>query len=234
MHQSAMRPNSCSNVACLSEAQRCPVVYPNSNDAGSNYQLFRQAIVEHRHEAWEQIYQNYSPLVFSWVINHPCFWKMGEDAAYFVNRAFEKMWLALTPDKFTHFHDVASLLKYLQLCVHSVVIDHARKLDQRTRTLAFDADLALEPADPVQAVERALEEMWWSEVWKRIRRRVSKREERLLYYRFIYDLKPRQICEQFPEDFADVNEVYCLLQNVLGRLRRDQELKLYFSYGTLQ
>ncbi|MFN8491784.1 MAG: sigma-70 family RNA polymerase sigma factor [Caldilineaceae bacterium] len=234
MHQPAMQPNSCINATCVSEAQRCPVVSPNNNEVCSDHQLFRQAIVERKQEAWERIYQNYSPLVFSWVINHPCFWKMGEDAAYFVNRAFEKMWVALTPDKFAHFYDLPSLLKYLQTCVHSVVIDHARKLDQRARTLPFDADPALEPADPVQAVERALEEMWWAEVWKRIRRRLSKREERLLYYRFICDLKPRQICEQFPEDFADVNEVYCLLQNVLGRLRRDQELKVYFSYSQLQ
>lgn len=227
MHQTAMTPNSFTDSACTAQLRTCKALPANSSDVCVNHQLFRQAIVERSHEAWGQIYQNYSPIVFSWVINHPCFWETGEDAAYFVNRAFEKMWLALPPEKFAHFQDLPSLLKYLQTCVHSVMIDHARKTKHRTLTLSLGFEPEVDPADPVQAVERALEEMWWTEVWKRIRRRLSKREEKLLYYRFLCDLKPRQICTQFPEEFPDVNEVYILLQNVLDRLRRDLELKQY-------
>ena len=194
----------------------------------AGYELFRQAIVEHVDSAWTLIYQTYSPLVFSWVLNHPCFWQTGEEAAYFVNRAFEKMWSALTPEKFDRAAGLPSLLKYLQICVHSVIIDAVRKANHHRRaTSNSDDEFAAE--DALQAVERILEEMWQAEMWERIRRRLSPREEQALFYRFFCGLKPRQICAWFPQEFATVDEIYITLQNVLNRLRRDQELKHYWA-----
>jgi len=54
------------------------------------------------------------------------------------------------------------------------------------------------------------------------------REQQLLYYRYGLGLKPRQLCEHFPEEFPDVNEVYGMTQNILARLRRDEELRQFF------
>ena len=54
----------------------------------------------------------------------------GEDVLYFVNCAFEKIWIALTPEKFSHFTQLASLLSYLKMCMHSVIVDHNRLQEQ--------------------------------------------------------------------------------------------------------
>lgn len=214
------------NPARPSEAQPCAVLPTKTTEPCADYQLFRRAIVERVDEAWARIYQNYSPMVFGWVINHPCFWKTGEDADYFANRAFEKLWLALAPEKFDLFPDLSALLKYLQTCVHSVIIDHVRKVNRCVPTVSTgNEDLAAD--ETVSAVERVLEEIWWAEVWERIRRRVSPREEKVLFYRFLCGLKPRQIYKQFPREFSSVDEIYNTLQNVLDRLRRDFELKQY-------
>ena len=57
---------------------------------------------------------------------HAAFPASGEEAQYFVNRAFDKLWTAMTPQKFERFPDLKSLLRYLQMCVHSAIIDHVR------------------------------------------------------------------------------------------------------------
>jgi DNA-directed RNA polymerase specialized sigma24 family protein len=94
------------------------------------FELFRRAIVEHDHCAWELVYAQYRPLVTGWVTRHAAFPTSGEEAQYFVNRAFEKMWLALAPEKFGQFANLKSLLRYLQMCVHSVILDHVRAAEQ--------------------------------------------------------------------------------------------------------
>ena len=63
------------------------------------YQLFQRALVNRIEQAWEYIYIQYRPLVFGWVERHQGFHSSGEEIDYFANRAFEKMWSALTPDK---------------------------------------------------------------------------------------------------------------------------------------
>ena len=57
---------------------------------------------------------------------------MDEEPQYFANRAFEKMWGVLSPQKFGQFPNLKSLLRYLQMCVHSVIVDYARRGEQAT------------------------------------------------------------------------------------------------------
>ena len=90
------------------------------------FELFRRAIVHCNQRAWEIAYAQYRSLVAGWVERHSAFSTSGEEVQHFVNRAFEKMWVALTPDKFNNFSDLKSLLRYLQMCVHSVILDQVR------------------------------------------------------------------------------------------------------------
>ncbi len=87
------------------------------------YELFRRAILLRNELAWARIFAQYQRLVSHWVERNAAFASSGEDVVYFVNRAFEKMWLGITPKKFETFPDLKSILRYLQMCVHSVLID---------------------------------------------------------------------------------------------------------------
>src|SRR3990172_5378860 len=64
------------------------------------FELFRRAIVDHNQHAWELVYTQYRSLMERWVQRHPSFEASGEEAQYFANCAFEKMWASLTPDRF--------------------------------------------------------------------------------------------------------------------------------------
>ncbi|MCE7986939.1 MAG: sigma-70 family RNA polymerase sigma factor [Caldilinea sp. CFX5] len=192
------------------------------HDPAYCYELFRRAIVERAEGAWACLYEQYTPLVAGWVERHSGYADSGEDVGYFVNRAFEKMWSAIPTAKFARFPDLKSLLRYLQLCVHSVIIDHIR---------AEEVTVLEEPTIILAGVEEPiLDAIQQESFWQELRRRLhNEREEQLLYYRYGLGFKPRQVCEYFPTEFPDINEVYSLTQNILARLRRDDELHQLFQ-----
>lgn len=190
------------------------------------FELFRRAIVDHNQRAWELIYAQYRPLVAGWVKHHSAFPTSGEEVQYFVNRAFEKMWVALTPDKFSRFPNLKSLLRYLQMCVHSVIVDQVRVAEQSVVGVQVEA-LAAEGRVRGPGVEnQALDWVQRQDFWDQINARLhNEKERRVVYGSFVLALKPRELYAQFQETFQDVNEIYRVKENVLARLRRDTELQ---------
>ncbi len=192
------------------------------NDTTYCYELFRRAIVERAEGAWAYLYEQYTPLVAGWVERHSGYADSGEDVGYFVNRAFEKMWSAIPAAKFARFPDLKSLLRYLQLCVHSVIIDHIRAEE----VIALEEPTIILAGVEEPIIDALQQEAFWQELRRRLH---DEREEQLLYYRYGLGFKPRQVCEFFPAEFPDINEVYSLTQNILARLRRDDELRQLFQ-----
>jgi DNA-directed RNA polymerase specialized sigma24 family protein len=190
------------------------------------FELFRRAILERNQRAWELVYAQYRPLVAGWVGRHSAFSVSGEEVQYFVNRAFEKMWAALTPGKFGHFPNLKSVLRYLQMCVHSAVLDHVRVTDQPVvgvpvEGLADESGPSGSSAEN-QVLARVHRQEFWDEIKARLR---NEKEHHVVYGSFVLALKPRELFAHFQETFRDVNEVYRVKENVLARLRRDAELE---------
>src|SRR5919109_2801057 len=103
-----------------------------SYDSNYCFELFRRAIKERDQPAWEIVCLQYQRLVSGWVRQHSRFEASGEEVQYFVNGAFAKIAVSLTPDRFGGFSDVGSLLRYLKMCVHSVIVDYDRLAEQES------------------------------------------------------------------------------------------------------
>lgn len=194
------------------------------------FELFRRAIVGRCQRAWEFIYDQYRPQVIGWVKRHPSFPATGEEAPYFVNRAFEKMWAALSPAKFSRFPNLQALLRYLQMCVHSAIVDSVRTTDRPAVDLPVEA-LAPQGSvrDPV-IENQVLERMDRQELWQAIDARLrGEQERRIVYGSFVLGLKPRDLYEQFRDTFEDVHQIYRIKENLLARLRRDAELEKFLN-----
>lgn len=190
------------------------------------FELFRRAIMERNQRAWELVYAQYRSLVAGWVERHSAFPTSGEEAQYFINRAFEKMWVAVTPDRFSRFPDLKSLLRYLQMCVHSVVLDQVRVAEQAE--VGAEADIASVEGEVGDATleDQALARVQGQELWDQINQRLhNNKERRVVYGSFVLALKPREIYAEAKDTFSDVREVYRIKENALARLRRDSELK---------
>jgi hypothetical protein len=200
-----------------------------SHDPRFCYELFRRAIAGRDEQAWAALFTQYvdaTPLVQHWITQHPLFAASGEEAAYFANRTFEKMWAALGPEKFARFADLAALLRYLKLCVNSVITDHVRARPDEVPLLETDAAPAGDPAGaPWVRLQR-------QELWRLIESRLHDEQERTAFYcRFDAGMKPAAIYAEHAALFADVKDVYRVLQNVLNRLRHDPALLAYVADG---
>jgi len=192
------------------------------------FELFRLAILEHDQLAWEAVFNQYQLLVSKWVQQHPCYEASGEEVIYFVNCAFEKIWVALTPEKFSHFTQLASLLSYLKMCVHSVIADHNRSLEQANMCVYVEG-AALEKKVQEDIMEdKVLSQVDRRRFWDSINSRLNDdKERRVIHGSFVLALKPRELYDQYPEHFESVDEVYLIKQNILSRMRRDPE---FFNY----
>ena len=197
------------------------------------FELFRRAINNRAEDAWEYLYQQYKPLVAGWVENNATFHVLDEEREFFVNRAFEKMWGSISPEKFTRFSDLDAVLRYLKMCVASVIIDHARAQARPQIENSLDALDGEVQRDSPDLEELVLDRVGSQEFWHRIRVLISsKTEYRVLYGSFVLGLKPQEVLENYPEEFNDVREIYRVKENLLARLRRSQELIAYLASYT--
>jgi DNA-directed RNA polymerase specialized sigma24 family protein len=196
------------------------------------FELFRRAINEHNEQAWHFIYEQYRPLVAGWVKRHSLFSTTEEETQYFVNRAFEKMWAAITPAKFDTFPNLKSVLSYLQMCVHSTLVDYSRSSEQ---TVLIDEEaLARTPDAGTSNVERRVARQVEREaLWRWLNERLNNdKERRVIYGTFVLAMKPRELYAEFQQEFDSVNEVYRVKENVMARLRRDDDLKKMLDTGS--
>jgi len=199
-----------------------------SHDSSYCFELFRRAIQGADQAAWEMICTQYQPLVSGWVRQHHGFQASGEEIQYFVNGSFGKIYSTITPVKFDGFSDIGSLLRYLKLCVHSVITDYNRAAEQINLYPLEEAleNASTDPAVEEQHIDRAYQQTFW--VW--INARLNDEKERyVIYGSFVLALKPQEIYDLFRNRFSDVDEIYRVKQNVISRLRRDPEFRKLFG-----
>ncbi len=197
------------------------------------FELFRRAILQKNERAWESVYQQYQPLVISWVERHPIATALDEEVQYFVNRAFEKMWVVMTPEKFLEFDNLKSVLRYLQMCVHSCIVDHMRAKD---RAILLE-DEEMDPTSVDITEHETLEERAAAQadaviLWDWLAERLKNEQERVVVYgSFVLAMKPREIFEEYTGIFHDIKEIYMTKENVITRLQRDPNLAQLFKEG---
>jgi hypothetical protein len=194
------------------------------HDSRYCFELFRRAIQGGDRSVWENIYPCYNLLVVGWVQKHPGFESSGEKVEYFVNGAFGKLSVSLTRERFSGFSDLESILRYLKMCVHSVIIDYIRSTEQANLSPLEDVseEESADPSPEEQAMERSDQKALWDFVNARMN---DEKEYSVVYGSFMLDLKPQELYDHFRGVFSDVDEVYRVKQNVLARLRRDPEFR---------
>lgn len=203
------------------------------------YELFRRAFVHGNELAWECLYHRYQKLVLSWVTKHTLYAGLGEEANYFMNRAFEKMWQGIPAENFVKFPNLKSLLRYLQMCTHAVMIDFARWKEQaHLWDRAKRSDNGEDEFDPFATImsydmrpEQAVAHHEIQEIlWQRLNDLCNSEKEYLVVHGyFVLDLKPRQIFELHQDHFADVREVSRTKDNFLARVRRNDEFREFLE-----
>jgi len=195
------------------------------------YELWRRALQERDQHAWVFLHKQYHLLVTSWVTRHQHFRETNEEAEYFVQGAFMRIWRAITPEKFSDFGHLGALLRFLQICVHSDITDHLRHL----RKFSLESDKGLEEYEWEQVLDQlplpddqVVDEEWRQKFWRCLMMRFSSKKEQqekerlVIYGCYVLGLKPRD--DWFTDKCGDGNEVSRIKDNFIRRLRRPRNI----------
>jgi DNA-directed RNA polymerase specialized sigma24 family protein len=186
--------------------------------------LARRAICLREQQAWEIVFGQYQGFVLACIRRHPVASAVREDEDYLVNRAFQRLWSAVTPERFDQFAGLPALLKYLKMCAHSVLLDAARQ--QRGNPIEPLTDLTAEIAEPRTPEGVVMGRQAGRELWQVIAEELQDDAERkVAYLSFVRELKPREVYERAPDRFQSVADVYRIKRNVLDRLRRSPRIR---------
>ena len=212
-------------------AQKCAQetdLFFNHHDYDSSYgfELFRRAVRNRDERALEVVITQYQPLVARWVdkwmYKHPDFLLINEDAQDFIAQAFERFWVSFTPTKFDKSQNLAAILRYLQMCVHSAITDAWRKF----RRIRLEQEMGAEEQEFSQPESTPEDFLQNDEFWQLIKKKSKDpKEYTVVFASFSLALSPREILAEYPGLFRDVKEIYQYKANLLDRLERDDEIQ---------
>ncbi len=92
------------------------------------YDLFRMACVRGDQEAWKEVYSIFSFLARRWVSKNSLYQASSESMDSLVNQAFFTFSRYVTPERFSKFPTLGSLLAYLRRCTSTAVVDAWRRV----------------------------------------------------------------------------------------------------------
>jgi DNA-directed RNA polymerase specialized sigma24 family protein len=187
-------------------------------------ELLRRAVCDRSSEAWEALVSLYGGIVRSCLRRYRGFAASPSDETIWVHRTFERLWLAVGPERLHLIPSVGALIAYLKTCAHSVIMDEAReRLDPRRVPLDLAPAIAFELPD---ATVRVVERLTASEIWRAVAAELHDDAEReVAYQSFVHGAKPAEICAAAPERYAHVADVYRIKRNLLDRLRRSPRIR---------
>jgi hypothetical protein len=192
------------------------------------FEVFERAIVRRDDDAWAAIVAQYRGIILAYVGQHTVAAILREPDDFWVNRAFQRFWSAVSADRFAQFPDLPALIKYLKLCVHSVLLDEARA--RRAATLTSLDDMPDTAAAPASAERTVIGQLAGEQLWQTILRELQDEAEQVVaYLSFARDLKPAEIFGRHQNLYESVADVYRIKRNVVERLRRSPEIRAFLA-----
>jgi hypothetical protein len=192
------------------------------------FELFQRAIAQREHDAWEAIMFQYRGIVLAYVGQHSASSLVREPDDFWVNRAFQRFWMAVGADRFDQFNDLPGILKYLKLCVHSVLLDEVRaRRGGAVGSLGEvpETTIAREDAENTVVGELASQQLW-NAITEELR---GEGEQVVALLSFARGLKPAEIFSRHPTLYENVAEVYRIKRNVIERLRRSPNVRAFLA-----
>lgn len=189
-------------------------------------QLFTLALVNQNQAAWTVICDEFSSMVYAWVYTYSSFHHTNEEATFFVNEAFARLWQFGSPlaqrGQFNHLGDY---LQYLKRCVWSAIEDYQRKLqkDALWQRIFPDNQILEKVAQPQTEEEATNTDELARVVWELTQ--IDPLEKIVAEETWFYDLPPRTIQKRHPERFANITKVNQIKRNIIRRLQRHPKVQ---------
>ena len=201
-----------------------PSEHTNGADSAAGLELFRRAIEEGDEAAWHDVVEIYRSVLLIQAGRQVVRGLVLEDDGFCVDRAFQRFWGASRAGRIRRFDDLAAILKYLKMCLGSVLLDEARAR-RRQAWVSMD-DVQPESDVTADPSSEAIGRLARRELWAAIGRELADPNEHLVArLSFIAGLSPREILARHPDRFQDVFDVYRIKRNMIDRLRRSNAIQ---------
>jgi hypothetical protein len=171
--------------------------------------------------SWDAVVHQYRWLVLLYVKRHHAWVERGElDDEYWVMRVFQRFWSAVKADRFHQFRRLASVVAYLKLCAHSVLLDELRaaraaqvfSLDRVSKAYAAWQDVGTEVVGKLSC------QILWRAVLSEAQ---GSQEPVVARLSWVQGMQPSEIYAARPGLFESVGAVYRIKRNLLERLRKN-------------
>lgn len=206
---------------------RDEAIQDRQRETGACFELFRRALEAHEQVAWAAIERQYRQLMLGWVYAYKSVTFTPEEAENTVREAYERFWRTLTTRSVlvAQFGHVGALLKYLNQCVITTILDQQRRAQRMARLMERMQAAAAGALAHGSPEETALEGLDRAEKIQQVRQWVrahvsDPQEQRLLYLSYECELTPAEIAQQYPHEFANAQAVRRIKERVLKRARR--------------
>jgi hypothetical protein len=201
------------------EAQEAIYARGEASDDAAGLELFRRAMVDNDPAAWQAVMDVYRALLVAHAGRRVVRGLVIEDDGFCVDRAFQRFWQASRNGRLRGFEDLASILKYLKMCLGSVLLDEARS--RRRQSCASIDDVPPESSISGDPAAQVIGRIVGRDLWASIDAELNDPHERLVaHLSFVDGLTPREILARHPEKFHDVFDLYRTKRNMIERLRR--------------
>ncbi len=190
------------------------------------YELFRRALSSPPdQDAWTAIESQYRKLVLHWLDQYA-----SED---YLQEVFLRFFQAQqnAPEPFARrFVNTSAVMGYLKCCTAAVRIEAWRQEKRKRQLLEKLRDASL--TDQILAHSRPTNTQPYTHFEQLVASQLKDEKEQVVFeLTYYHDLPPRDIQAERPDLFPDVHEVYRVKENLLKRLRRDQELEDWWYGG---
>jgi hypothetical protein len=222
---------SVGNLSVMELARRCreeTLRFLGGQDRDDAYcfEIFQRAVVKRDDMAWEAILNQYRGIVLAYVGQHTAAAMLRESDDYWINRAFQRFWSAVGPERFAGFPDLPALLKYLKLCVHSVLMDEIRARRAESSLDEVPENTPAKTSAETSVLGRLAGEQLWAAI---VRELQDEAEQRVAFLSFARDMKPAEIAGRHASLFESVADVYRIKRNIIERLRRNPEIQAFLQ-----
>jgi hypothetical protein len=175
--------------------------------------------------AYSAFLTEYRWTVVTWIRRHRSY-GLQEDDDYWVECTFERFWRTVHKRGLDCFPTLATIVQYLKLCAHSVLMDAARARQADRLVGPIDVKATNTPGE--QMDESILGELVARELWTAIESELKSESERQVAdLSFVWGLTPREILNRRSDLYASIGDVYRIKRNVLERLRRSDAVQAF-------
>jgi RNA polymerase sigma factor (sigma-70 family) len=193
------------------------------NNSDFCIELFRAALEDQDRSAWEQIQKQYTSLIHRWLIDLSSNCLCPDLREDLVQNTYIRFWCSFTGQQHLtvqQFPHIGAILKYLKKCTTTAFLDCKRQEKRLTRlqeclelapltSLTDSLDDSVSTKIQVQAIRNWLQ-----------REICDEQEKLIVQLSFVQGFTPKQIAASYPNEFADLQDVYRLKERLLKRIRR--------------